>query len=497
VFVRLDHVSFSYSDAVALLRDVTLQLAHGWTGMVGANGAGKTTLLRLVIGALDPSSGHVRVDPPALLVRYCEQTVERRTADIEALAAATDGESRRVTGELRLDPAALSRWPTMSPGERKRWQVGAALASEPGVLVLDEPSDHLDSEARDLLLAGLRRFRGIGIIVSHDRALLDELTICTIRVHDGAARIFRGGYSDAKRAWEAEERARLAEYERLKHERDVLRRRLADKRRMASAADSSISARSRMKRPRDHDATGMLARGKARAASARLSRDVGVVRASVERTIERLQEFTFRKDKGRALFVDYVAAPQARVLALDSESLSAGAKLLLEDVHVWVDRNAKIRLAGPNGIGKTTLLRELVAGARIPAERLLHLPQELADRDAAALLESVRELRGDERSRVLTLVAALGVDPERLLASRAPSPGEARKLALASGLGRQAWALVLDEPTNYLDIPAIERLEEALAEYPGALLVVTHDELLARRCTTIEWRLAERRVWVR
>ncbi|MGH7947705.1 MAG: ATP-binding cassette domain-containing protein, partial [Candidatus Binataceae bacterium] len=323
MFVRLDHVSFSYSDAVALLREVTLQLAPGWTGVVGANGAGKTTLLRLIIGAREPSSGQVRRDPRALTLRYCEQTVERCTSDIEALAAATDGESRRVAGELRLDPAAIARWPTLSPGERKRWQVGAALASEPGVLVLDEPSDHLDAEARDMLLAGLRRFRGIGIIVSHDRGLLDTLTNYTVRIHAGGAHIWRGGYSDAKRAWEAQERARKAEYERLKHERDVLRRRLADKRRLASAATSATNARHRMKGLRDHDATDKLATGKARAASARLSRDAGVVRASVERTSERLQEFTFRKDKGRSLFVDYVAAPQARVLGLDSESLRA------------------------------------------------------------------------------------------------------------------------------------------------------------------------------
>jgi ATPase subunit of ABC transporter with duplicated ATPase domains len=98
---------------------------------------------------------------------------------------------------------------------------------------------------------------------------------------------------------------------------------------------------------------------------------------------------------------------------------------------------------------------------------------------------------------VLTLVAALGVDPDRLLESASPSPGEARKLALAYGLGRQVWAMVLDEPTNHLDMPAIERLEEALVEYPGAMVIVTHDAALANRCTSIEWRLDGGRVEVR
>jgi ATPase subunit of ABC transporter with duplicated ATPase domains len=113
------------------------------------------------------------------------------------------------------------------------------------------------------------------------------------------------------------------------------------------------------------------------------------------------------------------------------------------------------------------------------------------------MLDAVRELNPDDRGRVLTLVASLGIDPDQLLESCAPSPGEARKLAMAYGLGRQVWAMVLDEPTNHLDMPAIERLEEALIEYPGAMVIVTHDNALARRCSSIEWRLDGRRVDVR
>ena len=157
-------------------------------------------------------------------------------------------------------------------------------------------------------------------------------------------------------------------------------------------------------------------------------------------------------------------------------------------------RDAKIRVAGPNGIGKTTLLAAMLRGAHIASDRILYLPQELTARDGIAMLEAVRDLNPGPRGRVLTLIAALGIDPDRLLESAAPSPGEARKLAMAYGLGRQVWAMVLDEPTNHLDMPAIERLEEALVEYPGAMVIVTHDDALARRCTNIEWRLTAGRV---
>jgi ATPase subunit of ABC transporter with duplicated ATPase domains len=499
MFVRLSGLSFSYTDSVSTLSGVTFTLATGWTGVVGSNGAGKTTMLCIIAGALEPNSGHVYLDPPRGMIRACAQTVETITPEIETLARATDGVARRIHGELRLDADGLARWPTLSPGERKRWQVGAALSAEPAVLMLDEPTDHLDVEARELLIAGLERFRGVGIIVSHDRALLDRITGYTVRVHDGTARIWRGGYSDAKRAWEAEEREHHAEYERLKHQRENLARRLADKRRLAMSAEAEANAgtRKRMKFRGDHDATSMLAKGKARMASERISRDAAVLRASVDRVSEKLGQYQFQKHKGRSIFVDYVAAPVAKVFTLDEAAIRAGDARILEDVHLGVLRDAKIRVAGPNGIGKSTILAAMLRGAHIARERILYLPQELTAHDGVAMLDAVRTLNAHERGRALTLVAALGIDPDRLLESAAPSPGEARKLAMAYGLGRQVWAMVLDEPTNHLDMPAIERLEEALVEYPGAMVIVTHDDALARKCTSIEWRLDAGRVEIR
>ena len=174
--IRLERLTFAYADAAPILADAELTLDDGWTGLVGENGAGKSTLLAMVAGALAPSSGILRVEPGGARVVLCPQRVDEPGADAAALAARDDGEARRLRGALRLDPADLLRWATCSPGERKRWQLGAALAAGPDVLLLDEPTNHVDGEARPLLLGALRRFGGLGVVVSHDRAVLEALT---------------------------------------------------------------------------------------------------------------------------------------------------------------------------------------------------------------------------------------------------------------------------------------------------------------------------------
>src|SRR5262249_27793875 len=154
-----------------------------------------------------------------------------------------------------------------------------------------------------------------------------------------------------------------------------------------------------------------------------------------------------------------------------------------------IGREDRVRVRGPNGAGKTTFLRALLASRR-DQTCIMHLPQELESGTMRGLLARLSELDEAERGRVLTLFSALGSDPERLLLGRSfeaactLSPGEARKLALALGLGQHVWALVLDEPTNHLDLPTIERLEHTLMGYPGCIVLVTHDDTFAKAVVT-------------
>ena len=157
----------------------------------------------MLAGELAPHEGSVHLRPAGGRIVLCRQTVDEADADVLALGEAHDGLAGELKGRLALEDAELARWPTLSPGERKRWQIGAALAREPDVLLLDEPTNHLDGDARDRLLGALGRFRGIGVIVSHDRAVLERLPRAILRIHDGLVTMHAGRWSDARAAWEA------------------------------------------------------------------------------------------------------------------------------------------------------------------------------------------------------------------------------------------------------------------------------------------------------
>jgi len=491
--IRASRLAFSYGDAVPILSDVDLHLAEGLTGVVGENGAGKSTLLRLIAGELAPGAGSLRVEPRGARVIHCPQGVERPAAEVlERLDQGALG--ARLLSALGLRPGELARWSSLSPGERRRWQVAAALVREPDVLLLDEPTNHLDAGARDLILAALRSFRGVGLVVSHDRGLLDALTARTLRLVGGRAALYPGPYGRARPLWELEEAAAWSARGAAQEAARAAARRLAEARRTQASAQRQRSAGRRMRGARDSDARSIMAGNLAAWAEDRAGRKVELLRRAAERLTESIPEAPTTAAPGRSVFVPFERAPRPWLLELVAPTLHVGERLLLEGVRLRLGRGDRVRLDGPNGAGKSTLLRALLAGASLPPERILHLPQELAPDEVAATLDAVRSLDPERRGRVLSLVAALGADPGRLLASAAPSPGEARKLALALGLGRLAWVAVLDEPTNHLDLPSIERLERALVAFPGALLLVTHDAALAERCTSVTWRIADGRV---
>jgi ATPase subunit of ABC transporter with duplicated ATPase domains len=486
--LRLHGASFAFPGERALLRDVDLHLVPGWTGVVGANGVGKSTLLQILSGELAP--GLARRSPPDLRVVRLDQRLDAPEPRLYEFADAWDADAARWRSVLALDPDALIRWATLSPGERRRWQVAAALWEAPDALLLDEPDNHLDAAARDAVRDALASFGGIGVLVSHDRDALDALTTRTARLRDGRIDVVDGPWSHAAAVWAAESASRQHALDAASDARRAAARRLHAARETHAASDRSRSFRD--VGTHDHDARSSARKHRAQTGEAAHARQLARANHAYERTIDALDAAPRPEDLGRPVVFDAQVAGKARWLAWTDRTIVVGDRPLLTGVSLTVERQDRVWIRGPNGAGKTTLLRALLAD--VGPENALWLPQELDADAVSAVLRSLRTLPPDARGRALQLVAALGVDPSHLLATPSPSPGEARKLALALGLTRGVGLVALDEPDHHLDLPSRERLEAALRAFPGAILLVTHDAALARAVTTATWTVGGGRV---
>ncbi len=481
--VRLNQVWFGYQTApAAVFEAVSLSLNAGWTGVVGANGAGKTTLLRLLTGELAPTRG--TVDGPGD-VAYCAQRTDRMPTGLDQLIASTDPALCRLRGTLGVEPDWSDRWSSLSHGERKRAQIAVALAARPRLLAIDEPTNHIDQRGRVLLREALRGFGGIGVLVSHDRDLLDELCQSCVFLDPPRAVQRPGGYSQGLAQARLEQESREREHRRAKRQ---LRRLTAER---ATRREHEVKAeRGRSRRglaPGDHD--GRARRNLARLTDGSSGQRLRQLDGRLAQAERRLRELPVTKR--HRLGIELASSRSARntLFDLPEATIPLGGGRHLDIPRLILQPDQRVALTGDNGTGKSTLLGWILDRLTLPAERLCYLPQELDADRAATLVERLRRLDPERRGAVLTVFSRLGSRPERVLGSELPSPGEARKLLLALSVADGAELLLLDEPTNHLDLPSIECLEEALAPSPAAMVLVSHDRRFLDRLTDVRWEI--------
>ncbi|MBE0635137.1 ABC-F family ATP-binding cassette domain-containing protein [Candidatus Bipolaricaulota bacterium] len=476
-------LSFSYPGSpVDLFQSIDFGVSEGWVGVMGSNGAGKTTLLQLACGLLSPQEG--RIHRPAGIV-YCPQRTDEPMLEFADFLAATDGEAYRIRGELGVEDDYLGRWHTLSHGERKRSQIATCLYLAPDLLAVDEPTNHLDTEARLKVQEALRRFRGIGLLVSHDRTLLDTLCAHSLFVSPPSVVLRSGGYTTAMKELDQEaERSREArtaarkERRRLEHEAVVRREHLrkAEKKKSLRGVN-----------PRDNDARAKART--ARVADSGVRKRVRQIDGRVRRVKESERSIDVTARRSLGIGIHGRASNRNTLFMISAGSLPLGEHRALRFPDLLMQPRDRIALTGPNGAGKSTLLRHLEAQISMPENDVVWIPQETSALDSAKTLQQVRTLAGQELGDVMKWVSLLGSDPGQLLDSELPSPGEIRKLMLALRLEDTPSLVVMDEPTNHMDLLSIECLESALQEYPGGLLLVSHDQTFLSRLTTIRWAI--------
>ncbi|WP_027644671.1 ABC-F family ATP-binding cassette domain-containing protein [Salinispora oceanensis] len=503
-------LSFAWPDGTTVFQDLSFSVSAGRTGLVAPNGAGKTTLLRLIAGELDPTAGHVTVNgtlgylaqnlPLAGDVTVAEvlgvattvaalHAIEAGDAREEHFAAVGDDwdveeRSRAELDRVGLGELALDRQlGTLSGGQIVALGLAAQLLRGPDVLLLDEPSNNLDIDARHRLYAVLRDWSGSLLVVSHDRALLDQMERIA-ELNTGEVRFFGGNFTAYQEATQAAQEAaqrqvRSAELEVRREKREMQQARERAERRSNNAARNVKNAglpkviAGGLKRRAQESAGKADETHAARVADARARLDVA--------------SRALRDDASITVELPDTAVPAGRTLVA-AKGLRVRGLFAGEGVDLTIRGPERIGLTGPNGVGKSTLLR-LLDGSLPPDAgtlrwadgRLAYLSQrlDLLDPDMTVAENFGRYAPDRPQSERMNLLARFLFRGARAhLPIGVLSGGERLRATLACVLYAEPapHLLLLDEPTNNLDLVSIRQLETALQAYRGAFVVVSHDE---------------------
>lgn len=539
------HISYTYPGAAQpILRDVTVAFSPGWTAVMGDNGIGKSTLMDVLRGKLRPDAG--QVTPRDAVIAYCPQDVDEEPANLGDVANDWSPETLAIRDALGIGDDWAYRYGTLSGGERKRLQIACALAASPDVLILDEPTNHVDAPtraaiARAMLAFTNRRGGRVGIVVSHDVELVDAVaTRCAFfeRRHVGHENVTvvtlrPGNYSQAHHDATVSDAGDEAALDKARKEATRLRRESAARQHDARLAATSWRANRSIDR-RDHDArnAAKLAKstsvdGSAGASKSRLDARLEAAQEAVDSLVVAAKRYdgdltafcgvepSHRTELARipAGFLPFDASGERIDPADDAGGRNTAARGTedgrgAEDGNVTVhaqheDSGVRVPLLsvgptdhigiiGPNGAGKTTLLTAVLRTLRAthPDEPVLVIGQNTTDADAARALAELSSLDDERKAAVMSALAQLNADPDRIAASGArPSPGELRKLLLCLGIVRKPHAIVMDEPTNHLDLHSTQALARALKAYRGAVLVVSHDMPFLATAVTQLWQV--------
>lgn len=438
-------------------------------GLVGMNGAGKTTLLELLSGSVKPDEG--------MLTLGCKPAYFRQLSD--------DGENGADAEELSLfGVKELEGRETVSGGESTRLRLAELFSVESSLYLIDEPTSHLDEEGLSYLAQRLWSIETF-VLVSHDRELLDAQCDSIIEIEHGEVKRYEGNYSSyLEQKKQAFERASF-EYEQYSGEMERLTSAYRAKKEQAkSTAKKPRGMSSSEAKVRDFSSMRRSPKGRAKG----LERSAENIKKRMEHM--EVKEKPKELPKIRPLFS--LTDPPRNPVIMEAESLSftyPNGREIFRDAVFRLMRGSRTVLLGENGSGKTTLIRLILEGKlvrTVPKAKLGYLKQDLSNLDdTLTVLECAAETSVQSPTVVRNILARLlftARDIEKPVFVL--SGGERVRLAFARIFLSDANVLVLDEPTNYLDIPSVEAIQAMLAEYEGTMLFASHDKTFVRAVAT-------------
>lgn len=476
--LQLKNIYFKYpTSADYIFKNLSLDLYQGWNGLVGANGVGKTTLLKLITKELSPESGNITNN---LVTSYAHQSTENLPENAKEFFNSYEADTFKLKDLLEIHDDWLYRWDSLSHGERKRIQIASSLFSEPDVLIVDEPTNHLDIQTKEKLFKALEAYEGIGILVSHDRELLNLLCTKTFVLKNSLLTKIKSNFSTALKELDTIKGFKQQQKAEQSKELKKIDRQIQSAKESVSRSKGRLSLKNVNKKDSDAKAKVYLAK-----ITSKNKYEGQAVKTAISKKEQLLKEdFTIEKEYDKGIFFEHEVDDRAFPFVVEKSTQIING-FTYEIPRLVVEKGDKIWIQGENGSGKTIFINFLLS--TLKEKDYFYIPQEIMEEESQKILKEIKNLSKERQGEIFTTITRLSSDPKALLQSKSPSPGEIRKLLIAKDMAHNTPLIILDEPTNHMDIDSIISIETALKEFQGALIFISHDLVFCKNLATKAW----------